>query len=217
MNLPGLFRTIAPVALILAFLAGICPAEPASIVPTAHPRDSVRIEGVPNFCKVSDGLYRSAQPTAEGMRNLEAMGIRTIVNLRSFHSDDDKIAGTGLGCESIHAKAWYPQEKQVAQFLKIVTDNKRAPVLVHCQHGADRTGTMCAVYRIAVQGWTKEEALREMTEGGFGFHRIWGNLIEWINRLDIEKIRQRAAIEKSMESVISRKISPLPTVSTALY
>ncbi len=48
--------------------------------------------------------------------------------------------------------------------------------LVHCQRGADRAGTMCVLYCVAVQGWTKEEAIREMTEGGFGFYEIWKNL-----------------------------------------
>ena len=64
------------------------------------------------------------------------------------------------------------------------------PVLVHCQHGADRTGTMCAVYRIAVDGWTKKEAIREMRDGGFNFHEVWQNLPRWIEDLDVESIRR---------------------------
>ena len=71
---------------------------------------------------------------------------------------------------------------------------KRAPVLVHCQHGADRTGTMIAVYRIAVQGWSKAKAIREMTGGGFGFHPIWSNLPTWIQQLDIDLIKRQAGI-----------------------
>ena len=51
---------------------------------------------------------------------------------------------------------------------------------------ADRTGTVCAVYRVAVDGWTKEEAIREMREGGFGFHEVWKNLPRWIEGLDVE-------------------------------
>ncbi|MCP4369159.1 MAG: dual specificity protein phosphatase family protein [Deltaproteobacteria bacterium] len=71
--------------------------------------------------------------------------------------------------------------------------------LVRCQHGADRTGTMCALYRVAVQGWTKEEAIREMTEGGFGFHEVWKILPSWIKELDIESIRKDAGIQTSIE------------------
>ena len=136
----------------------------------------VKLEGVPNLYRVSGELYRGDQPSPQGMQNLKNLGLKTIINLRSFHSDRDEIGDTGLAYEHIYMKAWHPEEEDVVRFLKIVTDPKRAPVLVHCQHGADRTGTMIAVYRIAVQGWSKAEAIREMTEGGFGFHRIWSNL-----------------------------------------
>lgn len=151
--------------------------------------------GVPNLHKVSDTLYRSAQPSPEGMINLKAMGIETIVSLRSFHSDRNEIGDTGLAYEHIYMKAWHPEEKEAVRFLEIATNPKRTPVLVHCQHGADRTGAMSALYRVAVQGWSKEEAIKEMTLGGFGFHGIWNNLIRWINELDIEAIKEKAGIK----------------------
>jgi len=56
---------------------------------------------------------------------------------------------------------------------------------------------MCAAYRIAVQGWTKEEALKEMTVGGFGFHGIWDNPIQWIDKLDIDKIKKAGIRENT--------------------
>ncbi|MFH1113743.1 MAG: dual specificity protein phosphatase family protein, partial [Pseudomonadota bacterium] len=159
-----------------------------------HWAKPIDLDGVPNLHKVSEHLYRSAQPTAEGMRKIKALGIKTIVSLRSFHSDRDEIGQTGLGYEHIYMTAWHPEEEDVVRFLSIVTDPKRTPVLVHCRHGADRTGTMCAAYRLALQGWTKEEAIKEMTEGGFGFHAIWQGLLDWINGLDGEKIRRKAGI-----------------------
>jgi protein tyrosine phosphatase (PTP) superfamily phosphohydrolase (DUF442 family) len=180
-------------ALVLSYTP--CGAQASSPPRPAHWAGPNQQEGVPNLHRVSDTLYRSAQPSAEGMRNLKALGIRTIVNLRSFHSDRDKIKGTGLGYEHIYMKAWHPEEEDAVRFLRIVTTPKRAPVLVHCQHGADRTGTMCAIYRVAVHGWSKEEALREMTDGGFGFHGIWEDLIRWIDSLDLEKIKKEAGIE----------------------
>jgi protein tyrosine phosphatase (PTP) superfamily phosphohydrolase (DUF442 family) len=155
----------------------------------------IALEGVPNFHKVSDGLYRSAQPTAEGMKNLKTIGIETVVNLRSFHSDRDEIGNTGLAYEHIYMKAWHPEEEDIVRFLRIVTDPKRTPVLVHCLHGADRTGTISAVYRVAVQGWTKAEAIKEMTEGGYGFHGVFQNLLSWIEELDMEKIEHEAGID----------------------
>jgi len=188
-------KTSLPLAL-LAFLllaTSVAGMEPSTDRPAAWAQP-MELAGAPNLHKVSDTLYRSAQPTAEGMRNLEKMGIKTILNLRSFHSDRDEIGDIGLAYEHIEMKAWHAEEEDAVNFLRIVTDPARAPVLVHCQHGADRTGTMVALYRVAVQGWTKEEALREMTTGGFGFHSVFQNLTEWVRDLDIEAIKNKAGV-----------------------
>ncbi len=165
--------------------------------PEARPANwaqPLELAGVPNLHRVSPTLYRSAQPSAEGMRNLKELGIKTVINLRSFHSDQDETAGLGLATEHIYMKTWHPEVEDVVRFLRIATDPTRAPVLVHCQHGADRTGTMSAIYRILVQGWSKDEALKEMTEGGYNFHEIWINLLPWINGLDLEAIRREAGL-----------------------
>ena len=87
-------------------------------------------------------------------------------------------------------KTWHAEDKEVVRFLKIVTDPNRTPAFVHCQRGADRTGTMCAIYRVAVQGWSKDEAIAEMTKGGFGFYTEWQNLIDYIRELDINNIKR---------------------------
>ncbi len=190
--------TIIVVCFVLANLAVAAELAGNRPVSWAQP---VKLDGVPNLHKVSDNLYRSAQPTAQGMKNLNQMGIETIVNLRSFHSDRDEIGETGMAYEHIYMKAWHPERKEIVRFLQIVTNPKRTPVLVHCLHGADRTGTMCAVYRIAVQGWPKEEAVREMTEGGFNFHAVFDNLPAWIQDLDVESIKKDAGIETVTEQI----------------
>ena len=155
----------------------------------------INLEGVRNLYKISDDLYRSGQPTAEGLRNLEAMGIKTILNLRCFHWDRYfKFDEATCKYEHIYFKAWQPEVQDVVQFLKIVTDPRHAPVLVHCHRGSERAGTMVAVYRIVVQGWTKEEAIREMTEGGFGFNDYWSNLPRWVQELDVNSIKEKAGI-----------------------
>ena len=69
-------------------------------------------------------------------------------------------------------------------------------MLVHCNLGSDRTGTMCAVYRIAVQGWSKEDAVEEMTRGGFGYNWVWFNLAVWVRGLDIDEIKAQAGISQ---------------------
>ena len=35
----------------------------------------------------------------------------------------------------------------------------------------------------------------KMVQGGFGFHAVVGNLLEWIQELDIEALREDAGIE----------------------
>jgi protein tyrosine phosphatase (PTP) superfamily phosphohydrolase (DUF442 family) len=181
---------------MLAWVAGADPLIANRPKTWAQP---VKLAGVPNLCRVSDALYRGDQPSSLGMEHLKKLGIKTILNLRSFHSDRDEIGETGLAYEHIYMKAWHPEEEDMVRFLKIVTDPKRAPVLVHCQHGADRTGTMIAVYRIAVQGWSKDEAVREMTQGGFGFHQTWSNLPRFIQKLDIDRIKRQAGINRLPE------------------
>jgi len=161
-----------------------------------NPKWAVPIErpGLPNFFKVSDDLYRGAQPTAEGFRELEKMGVKTDVNLRSFHSDSSLLEGTKLGYENINVKAWHAEDEDLVRFLKIVTDKKNTPVFVHCQYGADRTGMVVAVYRMAVQGWTKDEAIEEMTQGGFGFHKTWENLVTYLRKLDVDALKRAAGL-----------------------
>ncbi|MBN1125999.1 MAG: dual specificity protein phosphatase family protein [Sedimentisphaerales bacterium] len=158
---------------------------------TVTPATKLNLPGCPNAYQVSDILYRGAQPSAEGFKQLEKQGIKTVLNLRWMHSDRDELKGTNLDYIHIEMQAWDPEQDQIEEFLKIITDPAKHPVFVHCQHGADRTGAMVAVYRIVVQGWTKEQALKEMTEGPFGFHTIWKDLPKCIGNLDIRKLRNK--------------------------
>jgi protein tyrosine/serine phosphatase len=150
--------------------------------------------GCPNLHKVTDNLYRGAQPTEEGFRQLKAMGVKTVVNLRGFHSDDGKLHG--LRVEHIRFQTWHPENDDIVKFLQIISDTNATPIFVHCQHGADRTGTMCAIYRMTAQGWTKEQAIEEMTRGGFGYHTMWKNLIEYLKKLDLPALKKQAGLTK---------------------
>lgn len=107
-------------------------ARDAAEKPWAH---RLKLSGLPNLHKVSEDMYRGAQPSAEGMRQLKKLGVKTIVNLRSFHSDRDEIGDTGLAYEHIYMKTWHPEDKEAVRFLQIVTDPNRTPVFVHCKRG----------------------------------------------------------------------------------
>ena len=138
--------------------------------------------GLPNLHKVDAKLYRSAQPTAEGMTNLVALGVKTVINLRDNASDADEIGGLPLAARRIEIATWNPKVEQVREFFKILDDTNAVPVLVHCWHGADRTGTMCALYRILRQDWKVEDAINEMKDGGYGYHSIWFHLPRFIRK-----------------------------------
>ena len=108
--------------------------------------------GLPNLHRVTADIYRCAQPTAEGLLAAEKLGIKTVISLRAFHSDRDEVKSTQLKRERISFNTWHPEDEDVVRFLKLVTNPANGPFLIHCQHGADRTGTMVAICRIAVQG-----------------------------------------------------------------
>ena len=148
------------------------------------------MQGVGNFYKVTDYLYRSDQPTEEGMKNLEKMGIKTVINLRTLHSDLDKIKQTGLRYEALNVKPWHIEDEDVISVLRIIRKRENGPFLIHCWRGADRLGVMVAMFRVVEQGWTKDEAIEEMVNGGYGFHETWRNIIEYVKKVDLDKIRK---------------------------
>jgi protein tyrosine/serine phosphatase len=153
----------------------------------------ITMSGVGNLHKINEGLYRSAQPTREGMINLEKMGIKTVINLRAFHSDSDEISGTELLNDALGVKTWHIEDEDVIRVLRTIRKKENGPFLIHCLHGADRTGVMSALYRIVMQGWTKEDALKEMVDGGYGFHPVWTNIITYVKNVDVDKIKHAVA------------------------
>ncbi len=164
--------------------------DPAS-VQWAEP---MHVRGLPNLYQVSSDLYRGAQPTAEGLQELKKLGIKTVIDLRESSGNQAKLAELGIACERIPMTAFYVKDDEVVRFLQIVGDPAHAPVFVHCRRGADRTGLMCAAYRLALQGWTKDRAIAEMTQGGFRFNRGYQNVVNYLRDVDIDQIKQRAGL-----------------------
>ena len=187
------WRHFLAVAAISSFTAAFASAQPSTNRPVnwAQP---IQVAGVKNCFQVTSNLYRGAQPTAKGFKNLQAMGIKTAVNLRAWHSDKDKVAGSGLKSVRFEMEPWRGDTEEVVQFLKVATDTNNVPAFVHCQRGADRTGMMCAMYRIAVCGWTKAQAIDEMRNGGFNFSPTWHELITFVEKADIADIKLRAGL-----------------------
>ncbi len=174
-------------------MATVPPLAPADRPGTWAQKIDVKI--VPNFHEVSAVLFRGAQPPSQGFRALQRRGIKTVINLRESHTDDDEIGDLPLNAVHIPVSTWELNEAQVVAFLRAATRPENQPVFVHCRHGSDRTGTMCAMYRIVVQGWDREEAIREMMRGNMGFHAVFENLPEYIRGADLERIRREAGLK----------------------
>jgi len=178
---------INAISLLLTFGSSGHSAESDRPISWATP---IQMQGVRSLYKITDYLYRSAQPNEEGMKNLEKMGIKTVINLRTFHSDLDKIKKTGLLYEELSVKPWHIEDEDVIKVLRIIKKRENGPFLMHCWRGADRLGLMVAMFRIIEQGWTKDEAIQEMVKGGYGFHASWRNIIDYVQNVDVERIRK---------------------------
>lgn len=146
------------------------------------------VPGLPNLHKVSGALYRSAQPTEQGMREAEKLGIRTVLSMRSGDGDAELAKGTGLELKHVSMRAWNPTFNAAVAALRVIADSP-GPVLVHCYHGADRTGMIVALYRMTFEDWKREDAIREMLEGGYGYHSMWRDIIKFLRTVDIDALR----------------------------
>lgn len=131
---------------------------------------------LPNFHEVHPFLYRSGEPTADGLKKVQEMGVKTIIDLRapSERKFDEETVARNLGMTYVHmtmsSKA--PTKEQVDRFLAIGDAAKSKPesgkVLLHCAHGSDRTGCLIGIWRVSRDNWSYEDAYKEMRKYYFG-------------------------------------------------
>lgn len=139
-----------------------------------------------HFRTVDEGkIYRSGCLKPEGWEKLHARtGFKTIVNLRSveertkendskgdwYNNEKNFAASKNITLVDIPMQTdTPPTPEQVKEFLGIVTDKAKLPVLIHCEAGVIRTGMMVAVYRIAVLNEPNGKVLAELPMFGHGF------------------------------------------------
>lgn len=181
-------RVVLFLSLAIA-LAGVSPYYPATQAdkpassgfanqtpPTPALGQKLESPGLPNLGRVTGDLYRGGQPRSEGYDQLRKMRIDIVVNLnttkKNVEREKTEVESRGMRYVSIPWSALsLPEDDQVAEFLRLLRDNPDKKIFVHCRHGADRTGVMVAIFRIAIQGWTPEQALAEMER--FNFHGFW--------------------------------------------
>jgi protein tyrosine phosphatase (PTP) superfamily phosphohydrolase (DUF442 family) len=164
-------------AISAVFVSTLCATSYAP--QTANPHASVSpaerslaqrltIKGVPNAGEVTPRLYRGAQPTDQGFEALSRMGVDIVVDLRgSRESERERVTKLGMQYVAIPWHCPFPRDDAFASFLTLLRQNPTKKVFVHCRLGDDRAGMTIAAYRMAEQGWTAQEAMKEMEAYGF--------------------------------------------------
>ena len=159
--------------LLLPLIVTLCAAGERGL----PPRD-----GIGNFGKINDGLYRGAQPDAVGISNLAGLGIKSIINLRLtndvWKAEAVEARANGITYTNVPLKGvGRPTHAQVAAVIDLI-ETLPAPVFVHCEHGCDRTGTIIACYRIRRDRWSNEAALEEARK--YGLSQLERGMIDYV-------------------------------------
>lgn len=157
---------------------------------------STLIDEVKNFYRVDELLFRSAQLDGGDAAKLHELGIKSIVNLRHFSRGGDKRAfGDQFWLANKPLQSWEIKPAQIADVLRTIRERqKEGAVLVHCYHGADRTGLVVAMYRVIYQGWSLDAARSEMIDGGYGFHSMWQDIAGFLTPQNEALIRAELGI-----------------------
>lgn len=154
------------------------------------------IDEAKNFYRVDELLFRSAQLDGSYAAKLHELGIKSIVNLRHFSRGGDRRAfGDQFWLANNPLQSWEIKPAQIADVLRTIRERqKEGAVLVHCYHGADRTGLVVAMYRVIYQGWSLDAARGEMIDGGYGFHPMWQDIADFLTPQNEALVRAELGI-----------------------
>jgi len=164
---------------------------PAFVGPRVNlPTGAPKAYGFWSYAVIDGGkISRSGQPLMSEFSWLKKNGWKSVVDLRTDGEykeigDDRKLSGfKALGFNYLALPirdGAVPTEKQAQQFLKFATDPANQPVEAHCRGGYGRTGTLIALYRYSIDGWTMPQAIAEskLYMGGVdSAQKIW--LLKW--------------------------------------
>ena len=185
---PGRYFRIPAALLIFSIIA--MPSFAAGVrMETSSPADllanhissmqpiSLGTISIHNFGVVDGRIYRGEQPGKKDYPALASIGVKTIIDLRddALQSSAKYAKDAGMKYVNIPIDGHgSPTDAQTAEFLKVINDPSSGVVYVHCAGGRHRTGSMIAVYRMTEDGWTIDQAYKEMlafdfyTGGGHG-------------------------------------------------
>lgn len=146
---------------------------------------------LPNCYTVNRFLYRGGRPSPRGIQELAEKGVKTIIHLctGNIYLKPRRAAFHQFNIIHIPFYPYRPTDEIMITFLRNLLDKANGPTYVHCFHGVDRTGVVCAMYRIIVEGWPKEKAIQEMKHKGLHWwHR---NMVNYVQNMDVDFIRQK--------------------------
>lgn len=143
--------------------------------------------GVPvrNLGKVTDAVWRGALPSREGYEGLaRVLGIRRIFSLTDRVAKNEKQIALAAGMRDWQHIPFSDREPPdpalVLDWLNYMrTATAEDAVYTHCMGGRHRTGVLIGVLRVTEQGWTKEQALKEMMHYGYYDALGHGSLRRW--------------------------------------
>ena len=148
-----------------------CQAQEAATQTSLNPVVSIK-----NFGRMDARFYRGAQPKKNDYKDLAALGITTIIDLRDDPERYERPLVESLGMRYVHipmiAKK-YPTQQNIDDFLKTVNDPGTGKFFVHCAGGRHRTGAMGAVYRFEFYKWDFDKVYTEMKQ--YDFYTSWGH------------------------------------------
>ncbi len=146
-----------------------------------------------NLHQMTPTLYRSALPDSDAVPVLEKLKIGTVINFLP-ESDSAWLKSADIKQVQIIYRTNHVDDSDVLAALRAIQEAQaNGSVLMHCKHGSDRTGLMAAMYRVVIQGWSKEDALNEMTLGGYGSSNGFKHGVRYMMKADIDKLRTALA------------------------
>ena len=134
-----------------------------------------------NFHVITEGrAYRSAQLDRDELEHyVLKYGIRSVINLRGrsdgsrWHEEEKETCrrlAVRLYDEQLSARR-RPTDDELTELIRALRTAER-PVLIHCRSGADRAGLAAAIWKVMVDGASKEEAQKQLSL--FFGHFRWG-------------------------------------------
>jgi tyrosine-protein phosphatase SIW14 len=158
-------------------------------------RSTVSID---NFGRINANYYRGAQPMGQDYADLADLGIKTVINLTSHDAEPDEeamVAKAGMRYVQIPMTTQKaPTSQQIAQFMGIVNDPASQPVYIHCVGGKHRTGVLTAIYRMTNDGWTADQAFKEMKQYKFGADFLHPEFKRTVYAYPAELARSKATV-----------------------